>query len=169
MSFLSARFQHTYLCYLKQYIQTRFAWPERICYRAFPWIIRSLSPLDIHGRIRPQGVPGVQETGRGPKTKMQQTGGSMVWIVFFFLAGIGLGTILGSRKGLMRRMSQFSEVLVFVLLFVLGAAIGSNAQIMSNIWSLGWEGLLLALGAIAGSLIGAKPVERFISGDEGER
>jgi len=92
----------------------------------------------------------------------------MVWIVFFFLVGIGLGSILGSKKGLMRRVSQCSEVLVFVLLFVLGAAIGSNVQIMSNIWSLGWEGFLLALGAIAGSLIGAKPVEHLISGDDGE-
>lgn len=92
----------------------------------------------------------------------------MVWIVFFFLAGIGLGAVLGSQKGLMRRVAQFSEVLVFVLLFVLGAAIGSNAQIMSNIWSLGGEGFLLALGAIVGSLVGAKPVERLISGDDGE-
>lgn len=92
----------------------------------------------------------------------------MAWIIFFFLAGIGLGTILGYKKGLMRRIAQFSEVLVFALLFVLGAAIGSNARIMSNVWSLGWEGFLLALGAVLGSLIGAKPLERLISGDDGE-
>ncbi|MFP4284434.1 MAG: LysO family transporter, partial [Desulfovermiculus sp.] len=64
--------------------------------------------------------------------------------------------------------SQLSEVLVIMLLFVLGAAIGSNAEIMDNLWSLGWEGLMLAVGAIAGSLLGAKPVERFLPGDAHE-
>lgn len=92
----------------------------------------------------------------------------MAWIIFFFVAGIGLGTRIGHKKPLMRRVSQLSEVLVVVLLFILGAAIGSNAEIMSNLWSLGWEGLLLALGAIIGSLLGAKPVERLVPGDDHE-
>ena len=93
----------------------------------------------------------------------------MVWIVVCFAAGIGLGTTMRRKKRLMGWISQFSEVLVFVLLFVLGAAIGSNAEIMSNIWSLGREGLLLALGAIVGSLLGAKPIECLVSGGEHER
>ena len=92
----------------------------------------------------------------------------MAWIVFFFIAGIGLGALVGHKKRLMRRIAQCSELLVVILLFVLGAAIGSNAQIMANVWSLGWEGLVLALGAIVGSLLGAKPVERLVSGDDGE-
>lgn len=89
----------------------------------------------------------------------------MAWIILFFGAGIVLGTRIGHKKRLMHGISQLSEVLVIVLLFLLGAVIGSNAEIMNNLWSLGWEGLMLAVGAIVGSLLGAKPVERFLPGD----
>jgi uncharacterized membrane protein YbjE (DUF340 family) len=93
----------------------------------------------------------------------------MAWIIVFFGAGIALGTRIGHKKRLMHGIAQLSEVLVIILLFVLGAAIGSNAEIMNNLWSLGWEGLMLAVGAIAGSLLGAKPVERLLPGDTYER
>jgi len=92
----------------------------------------------------------------------------MAWIVICFVAGIGLGTQVGHKKRVMSFVSKFSEALVFVLLFALGAAIGSHAQIMSHIWSLGWEGLLLALGAIGGSLLASKPVERLVDGGDHE-
>lgn len=92
----------------------------------------------------------------------------MAWIILFFGAGIVLGTRIGHKKRLMHGIAQLSEVLVIVLLFVLGAAIGSNAEIMTNLWSLGWEGLLLAVGAIIGSLLVAKPVERLVPGEENE-
>ena len=90
----------------------------------------------------------------------------MAWIILFFGVGIFLGTRVGQKKRLMHGVVQLSEVLVIILLFVLGASIGSNAEIMDNLWSLGWEGLMLSVGAIAGSLLGAKPVERFLPGED---
>ena len=90
----------------------------------------------------------------------------MFAILTCFGGGILLGSLMGHKQTLARRITLLSEGLVFLLLFVLGAAIGGNAEIMGNLWSLGLEGLLLALGAILGSLLLARPVERFLPEEE---
>ena len=93
----------------------------------------------------------------------------MVWILLFFCAGILLGTRVGHMRKFMRSIGWMSDFLIILLLFLLGAAIGSNAQIMDHLWGLGWAGLLLAGGSIAGSILLAKPVERLLPGDDRER
>ena len=93
----------------------------------------------------------------------------MLWILLFFGAGIALGTRIGHRKKLMRGIGRLSELLVLLLLFLLGAAIGSNAAIMNHLWGLGWAGFVLALGSIVGSLILSKPVEWLLPKENDER
>jgi peptidoglycan/LPS O-acetylase OafA/YrhL len=89
----------------------------------------------------------------------------MAWILLFFAAGILLGSLMGHKDRLMRSIGKLSEGLVLLLLFLLGAVIGSNEQVMGHLWGLGVNALALAAGSILGSLILAKPVERLLPGD----
>jgi uncharacterized membrane protein YbjE (DUF340 family) len=57
----------------------------------------------------------------------------MAWILLFLGFGIFLGTLVGHKKKIMRSTSVLSDILVVLLLFLLGAAIGSNAQIMDDL------------------------------------
>ena len=89
----------------------------------------------------------------------------MAWILLFFVAGIALGSLLGHKHRFMRSIGRLSEGLVLLLLFLLGAVIGSNDQVMGHLWGLGWNALVLAAGSILGSLILSKPVEHLLPGD----
>lgn len=82
----------------------------------------------------------------------------MLLIILCFLCGIGAGVALRGRKSALKWAGRTTEGLVCVMLLVLGLSIGVNDSIMGSLYSLGAEGLLLALGAMAGSVGAAAPL-----------
>jgi hypothetical protein len=82
----------------------------------------------------------------------------MLLIIVCFLCGIGAGYALSGRKGALKWAGRITEGLVCLMLFVLGFSIGANDSVMRSLGSLGVEGLLLALGAMAGSVGAAAPL-----------
>jgi hypothetical protein len=78
----------------------------------------------------------------------------MALITVSLLAGllVGLWKKKFSAQG-KKTISLAITGLVFVLIFLMGLKTGLNRSVMDNLGSYGLNALLLALGAIAGSLV----------------
>jgi hypothetical protein len=55
------------------------------------------------------------------------------------------------------------------MLFLMGASIGSNRDIISHLASFGWQALVLALWGLAGSVIVGWAVYRFVFRKGGDK
>ncbi|NLF43750.1 MAG: lysine exporter LysO family protein [Bacteroidales bacterium] len=76
----------------------------------------------------------------------------MLTVVLIMCAGILAGYLLRSKKKLILLSEKLVTWAIFLLLFLLGIAIGANPQIMNNLHSLGLKALLITIGAVAGSI-----------------
>jgi uncharacterized transporter YbjL len=79
-----------------------------------------------------------------------------MWIILGLLIGsMILGYFLQNHlnEKLLNQLLLFS---IYLLLFLMGVNIGSNEQLIKNLSSLGWQALLLTIGAVIGSIIAAK-------------
>jgi len=89
-----------------------------------------------------------------------------------FMIPILLCIAMGILTGYLFRKTSFVKytgallsVVIMLLLFFLGASVGSNKQVISNFTGIGLEALLLTVGGTLGSLICAKWVfARFFVG-----
>lgn len=71
-------------------------------------------------------------------------------VVAIMACGVLVGYLL--RRKNLSFVSKLISVAIAVLLFLLGVAVGLNQQIISNLTTLGFEALLITLGALSGSL-----------------
>jgi len=89
---------------------------------------------------------------------------SLVLIVASLLAGVAVGLF---RKqlgpGEKKMASAAMTVLVLLLIFFMGVKTGLNRDVMSGLGAYGLKALLLALGAIAGSVLCVMAFDRFTS------
>ncbi|MGM9705504.1 MAG: LysO family transporter [Prevotella sp.] len=86
----------------------------------------------------------------------------MFVIVSIMLCGVAAGYAL--RHHNIRKVQSLITVLIWALLFLLGAEIGSDPYILSGLSGLGGQALLLACGGLMGSLIGAWALWRWAQG-----
>ena len=56
-------------------------------------------------------------------------------------------------------------VLIWLLLFLLGIDVGSNQMIMSGLHTIGFDALIITVGAVLGSVIGARLLWNWINKD----
>ena len=56
-------------------------------------------------------------------------------------------------------------VLIWLLLFLLGIDVGSNQMIMSGLHTIGLDALIITVGAVLGSVIGARLLWNWINRD----
>jgi hypothetical protein len=72
------------------------------------------------------------------------------------LLALAIGAILGfalrGHPRFLQLVEQVTGLTVFLLLFLLGLAVGSNRELLQNLGNLGGQALVLSLGGIAGSL-----------------
>lgn len=92
--------------------------------------------------------------------------------MFNIIIALGLGFFLG-RSGLLGRCAGWAGPAitggVALLLFLMGARMGSDAEIMRGLSTLGLEAVAYAAAAIAGSLAAVKLLERvFLRRYKGE-
>ena len=79
----------------------------------------------------------------------------MLEILAIMAAGILIGRLTKSRKAFLALIDKLIIVSIFLLLFFLGAGIGSDDEILKGLDTLGLNALIIASGAVAGSLVAA--------------
>ena len=75
------------------------------------------------------------------------------------IVGIMLLGVLKNYQ--LRWVQKWIMLAIWLLLFLLGIAVGTNGEIMNNLDTIGLKGLILALGGVSGSVILAWVVYRF--------
>lgn len=90
----------------------------------------------------------------------------MLTIVGIMLGGVLCGFLLRSWK--LKWVPACITVAIWILLFLLGIAVGNNEDILNNLDTIGWQALVISLGAILGSVILAAVVYHFFFNKNGE-
>ncbi|WP_052345234.1 LysO family transporter [Alkaliflexus imshenetskii] len=78
---------------------------------------------------------------------------SILIVLGLFLVGIIVGRMLLGKPKIHHICNRLMMWAVYVLLFFLGISVGSDAAIIDNIPTLGFQALVLALAALTGSLV----------------
>jgi len=77
----------------------------------------------------------------------------MTIILGLMLAGILTGLILNNYPAIVKINDKLLNLAIYSLLLLLGIAVGSNEKIISNIYNLGFQALIITLGAVTGSVL----------------
>ena len=78
----------------------------------------------------------------------------MFIVILFMLSGIIVGYLLRHKN--LSWISKAITILIWTLLFLLGIEVGGNKEITNNLHLIGIDAIIISLGAITGSIIGAK-------------
>lgn len=79
----------------------------------------------------------------------------MLKIFGILLMGVLIGILFRSKLSL-NILSRLTTYLIYLLLLVLGVAVGANDNIVNNLSTIGLKGTIIAISAVLGSLIMAK-------------
>ncbi len=86
-----------------------------------------------------------------------------MWIILLFLAlGTLAGVALRRQQRLLSWANRGATTAVYLLLFLLGISVGGNQAAMSALGSLGTQALLLSLSGVAGSVLLALLLYRWL-------
>ena len=77
----------------------------------------------------------------------------MFTVIIIIALGIIVGYFLRNKSKTKSFIEKLTMVVIFALLFVLGVAIGNDKNIMNSLQTLGLQAMIIALGAIAGSVL----------------
>jgi len=77
----------------------------------------------------------------------------MITVVLIMTAGIVLGYVVRHRTMLIKINDKLIMWAIYLLLFVLGATIGTNEIIMKSLPTLGLKALAIAVGGVLGSIL----------------
>ncbi len=94
----------------------------------------------------------------------------MSWVILALLAGIGIGWLL-RRANWINWAGRLLQPTVGLLLFLMGAAVGTERELIGRLPLLGAQALLITLLGLGGSLFAAAWVYRrfFRQEKEGRR
>lgn len=85
----------------------------------------------------------------------------MLTIIIMMFCGIALGRLLRHRK--LPWLGVATNVLIWLLLFLLGIEVGNDDRIIRGIASLGLEALVIALAGVAGGAVLSLLLWRYTS------
>jgi len=77
----------------------------------------------------------------------------MTIILVLMLAGILTGLILNNYPAIVKINEKLLNLAIYSLLLLLGIGVGSSEKIVGNIYTLGFQALIITLGAITGSVL----------------
>lgn len=86
----------------------------------------------------------------------------MIYLFLFLFSGIAAGFVFRSREGIIKAADSLSLYAVYFLLLSLGLTIGLSREIISNIGSLGFSSLVIALGSVFGSVTAVQLVGKIL-------
>ena len=90
----------------------------------------------------------------------------MLAIIFTFLGGCLLGYIIKTRSKALRVVKVLQDLFMAILLILLGYSVGNDPVVLSEIHNLGFEALILTVGAITGSILFTVPFGKMINKPE---
>ena len=79
-------------------------------------------------------------------------------VVLLFVVGIIVGRLFRNKQTIRKNIDRLVSVAIFILLFLLGISVGINDKIIADFSNIGYNAIILTLGAVLGSLILAKVV-----------
>ncbi len=89
----------------------------------------------------------------------------MFYILSIMFGGILAGYLMRNAKPVVRLgKSGFINLLVWAMLFILGAEIGSDPDFLGKLSRLGFQALVFASAGVCGSVAAAVLVQKFLSG-----
>ncbi len=77
----------------------------------------------------------------------------MIIVVAIMTAGIIFGYLIRNKNRLIKLNDKLIMWAIYLLLFVLGIAIGTNETIMKSLPTLGLKALAITLGGVFGSIL----------------
>lgn len=85
----------------------------------------------------------------------------MLIILAIIAFGVGIGIVL--RKQISPNIvSRIIMILIYILLLILGVAVGANDLIVSNLGTIGVKAAVIAVSATIGSMLMAKLLYMFL-------
>jgi len=79
----------------------------------------------------------------------------MITVLLLMTSGIIVGWILHHKTSFLQWISKFTNWAIYLLLFLLGLAVGSNEEILSSFDKIGYLTIAITLFAVAGSILTA--------------
>lgn len=83
----------------------------------------------------------------------------MFIVIAIMLSGVLLGYILRNKD--LKIIQKLISIAIIALLFLLGISVGKNPDIMDNLYTIGWEALVITFGAVAGTVFCAWIVYKY--------
>src|SRR5690554_2567983 len=77
----------------------------------------------------------------------------VVWVLAFFVGGLAAGRALRGKLQVKTWSERIMSIAVFILLFFLGVRVGRNTELLQRLPLLGGRALVLALGALLGTVV----------------
>jgi len=74
-------------------------------------------------------------------------------ILILMLSGIFVGLALGKYPITLKINDKLLNAAIYLLLLLLGIGVGLNDKIIDNFYNIGLQALIIAIGAIAGSVV----------------
>ncbi len=85
----------------------------------------------------------------------------MLTVVLIMTAGIVTGYFIRNFKNIVKIADKLTVWAIYLLLFLLGVAIGANELIMKNLPTLGLKALYISVGGVLGSVFTAWVIYHF--------
>jgi len=79
----------------------------------------------------------------------------MITVLLLMTSGIIVGWILHHKTSFLQWISKFTNWAIYLLLFLLGLAVGSNEEILSSFDKIGYLSIAITLFTVAGSILTA--------------
>lgn len=93
----------------------------------------------------------------------------MISVLLVMTAGIIVGAFVHKKPLLIKANDQLISLAIYVLLFLLGISVGLNKTIVQNIGRLGYQALIITLGAVFGSVLFSWIVFRVFFASEADK
>lgn len=77
----------------------------------------------------------------------------MLTVIVVMAIGVIVGFLIRTRKRWVKLADRLTMWAIYLLLFLLGIAIGANEVIVKNLPALGFKALLISLGGVLGSVM----------------
>ena len=85
----------------------------------------------------------------------------MLKVIIAMFSGIGVGVLFRRRP--IKSVSRLVVILIWALLFLLGAEVGSDPDLIRNLQEMGIEALVLTVSGLAGSMAMSWALWRSVS------
>lgn len=92
----------------------------------------------------------------------------MLKIVIILIIGVGVGFILRQRLSA-PIVSRVIMGFIYLLLLILGIAVGTNERIVSNLGTIGIKAAVISISAVLGSMLMAKLLYHLLYKGKHER